>query len=160
MSTLNIVTYSIVGLLLLLSFFKSKEKTKKALKVAWKSFKGMAPGLFLLVGFVGITLGFITTDMISRVLGESAGIWGTLLAAAIGGTVLMPAFIAFPLGGTLLKAGSTVQTVTAFVSATVMVGVATLPVESKAFGKKFAIVRNSLSFLLALLLASLMGVIL
>lgn len=160
MSTVNIVTYAIVGLLLLLSFFKNKKKTKKAFKIAWKSFKGLAPGLFLLVGFVGITLGFITTDMISRVLGESAGIWGTLLAAAIGGTLLMPAFIAFPLGGTLLTAGASVQTVTAFVSASVMVGVATMPVESKTFGKRFTILRNSLSFLLALLLAFLLGVIL
>lgn len=160
MSTVNIVTYAIVGLLLLLSFFKNKEKTKKAFKVAWKSFKGLVPGLFLLVGFVGITLGFITTDMISKVLGESAGIWGTLLAAVIGGTLLIPAFIAFPLGGTLLNAGASVQTVTAFVSASVMVGLATMPVEIKAFGKKFTILRNSLSFLLALLLAFLMGVIL
>ncbi len=160
MSALNIAMYAIVGLLLLLSLIKSKEKTKRALKVAWKSFKGMAPGLFILVGFVGITLGFITTDMISKLLGESAGIWGTLLAAVIGGTILMPAFVAFPLGATLLNVGATVQTVTAFVSSSVIVGVATMPVESKAFGKKFAILRNALSFLLALLLAFLMGVIL
>ena len=57
-------------------------------------------------------------------------------------------------------AGASVQTVTAFVSASVMVGLATMPVEIKAFGKKFTILRNSLSFLLALLLAFLMGVIL
>jgi uncharacterized membrane protein YraQ (UPF0718 family) len=157
---MNIVTYLIVGILLLISFVKSKEKTKKAFMVTKKSFMNIGPGLLILVGFVGITLGIITTETISRVLGESTGILGTFIAAILGGTILIPAVMAFPLAGTLLRSGATVPTVTAFISTSVMIGLANIPVEVKAFGKKFAILRNSLSFILALLLAWLLGVLL
>lgn len=160
MNTMNIATYSIVGILLLISFVKSKEKTKKALMVAVKSFKNIAPGLLILVGFVGITLGIISVETISRILGESTGILGTLIAAILGGTVLIPAVMAFPLAGTLLHAGASVSTVTAFISTSVLTGLANIPVEVKAFGKKFTILRNSLSFIIALLLAWLLGVLL
>lgn len=160
MNAMNIITYGVVGILLLVSFVKSKEKTKKALKVALKSFMKTAPGLLLLVGFVGLTLGLITPETISRVLGEGSGILGALIAVAIGAITMIPAVIAFPLAGTLLSSGAAVPTVTAFVSSAVMVGLATTPIEIKYFGKKFTIMRNSLSLLVALLLAWLMGVIL
>ena len=43
MSALNIAMYAIVGLLMLLTLIKSKEKTKRALKEAWKSFTAWHP---------------------------------------------------------------------------------------------------------------------
>jgi hypothetical protein len=41
-----------------------------------------------------------------------------------------------------------------------MVGIVTLPLEKREFGMKFAAVRNGLSFLFAIVIALIMGVVL
>lgn len=156
----TILTYLLTIILLLVSFVKNKEKTKQAFKVSKKAFLKTNPGLLTLIGFVGLTLGILTPETISRIVGESAGSTGTIIAAIVGGITLIPAMIAFPLADTLLKSGATIMTISAFVSTLVMVGAVTMPIEIKAFGKKFTILRNSISFILALLIAWIMEAIL
>ncbi|MDZ7797973.1 MAG: hypothetical protein U5N56_13480 [Candidatus Marinimicrobia bacterium] len=52
------------------------------------------------------------------------------------------------------------MTISAFVTTLVMVGVVTAPLEIKTLGKKFTLLRNGLSFVAALLIAGIMGVLL
>ena len=47
----------------------------------------------------------------------------------------------------------------AFISALMMVGIVTLPVEIKYFGKKLAIARNILAFLFSFVVALVIGVV-
>ena len=47
----------------------------------------------------------------------------------------------------------------AFLTTLTMVGVVTFPLEKKEFGVKFTAVRNGLSFLFAIIIAYVMGVI-
>jgi len=47
----------------------------------------------------------------------------------------------------------------AFVSALMMVGVVTLPVETKYFGKKMAVYRNILAFLFSFIVAFIIGLV-
>lgn len=67
--------------------------------------------------------------------------------------------IAFPLAGTLLRSGATAMTISAFITTLVMVGVVTAPMEIKALGKKFTMLRNGLGFVAALAIAGIMGVL-
>ncbi len=48
----------------------------------------------------------------------------------------------------------------AFLTTLTMVGIVTFPLEKKEFGLKFAVTRNALSFVSALVIAMMMGVIL
>jgi uncharacterized membrane protein YraQ (UPF0718 family) len=48
----------------------------------------------------------------------------------------------------------------AFLTTLTMVGVVTYPLESREFGAQFALTRNVLSFISALMIAAVMGVIL
>lgn len=52
----TILLYALAGGLLLLSFIKDKNKTKKALTQAWKSFENILPQFLSILVIVGIML--------------------------------------------------------------------------------------------------------
>ena len=56
-------------------------------------------------------------------------------------------------GGEMLKQGISLIAVTAFLVAWVTVGIIQLPAESMILGKKFAFLRNSISFIFAIIVA-------
>jgi uncharacterized membrane protein YraQ (UPF0718 family) len=120
----------------------------------------MAPSLLTIIGVVGLILGVLTPDTISSLIGAEAGLWATVLGAVLGALTLIPSLVAFPLAGSLPRAGATTTTISAFVTTLVMVGVITAPMEVKSLGKKFTLLRNGLSFIAALIIAVIMGGIL
>ncbi len=157
-SKLAIITiYSLLAVTLGISFYKDKKKTKKAFIVARKALLKMAPSLLAILGIVGLILGILTPETISSLIGAEAGIWATILGAGLGALTLIPSLIAFPLAGSLLRAGATTMTISAFVTTLVMVGVITAPMEIESLGKKFTFFRNGLSFIVALIIAVIMG---
>jgi uncharacterized membrane protein YraQ (UPF0718 family) len=155
-----ITIYSLLAVCLVASLIKSKEKTKKAFKIAGKALLKTAPSLLTVLGIVGLTLGILTPETISRLVGAEAGFTATILAAVIGAVTLIPSLVAFPLAGSLLRSGATVMTISAFITTLVMVGIMTAPMEIKSLGKKFTLLRNGLSFIAALIIAGIMGVLL
>lgn len=154
---MNAVLYGFTCILLFISFIKDKKKTKMALKKAWKSFENILPEFLVVIGFVGISLAIINPDWISKVLGERSGALGIFLASIIGSVTLIPGFVAFPTAALLLKGGAGVSQIAAFVSSLMMVGVVTLPVEVKYFGKKLALWRNALAYVFSIVVAILLG---
>jgi len=152
--------YAILAVGLIFSLVKSKEKTKKACKVALKSLLKTAPALLAMLGIVGLILGLLTPEKIASLIGAEAGFFATITAAVIGSLTLIPSLVAFPLAGSLLRSGATVMTISAFITTLVMVGVVTAPMEMKVLGKRFTLLRNGLGIIAALLIAFLMGIIL
>jgi uncharacterized membrane protein YraQ (UPF0718 family) len=73
---------------------------------------------------------------------------------------LVPGFVAFPLAAALLKNGAGYAQIAAFVSTLMMVGVVTLPVEIKTFGKRATVVRNIAALVFSLIAALVIGVVL
>ncbi len=145
---------------LVISFFKSKDKTKMALKKAWKSFENILPQLLSVLLLIGFVLSVLTPAQISSLIGKESGWWGVLAASILGSITLIPGFIAFPLAAALLKSGAGYMQIAAFVSTLMMVGIVTLPMEIKFFGKKAAYLRNGLAFVFSLIVALVMGVVL
>ena len=153
----TIILYVVAIWGLLISFVKDKKKTKMALKKAWKAFENILPQFLSVLIIIGIALAVFTPEQISMVLGKSSGIYGTILALIIGGVTLIPGFIAFPLAAALLKNGAGYGQIAAFVSSLMMVGVVTLPLEIKMFGKKATIIRNSIAFAFSFIVALVVG---
>ncbi|MEA4831343.1 MAG: hypothetical protein VB118_01845 [Oscillospiraceae bacterium] len=87
-------------------------------------------------------------------------IWGVLGATIIESVTLIPGLIAFPLVVALLKNGAGYMQIAAFVSTLMTVGVVTLPLEIKTFGKRATIVRNIAAFVFSLIAAVVIGVVL
>ena len=78
----------------------------------------------------------------------------------VGSITLIPAFVAFPLVGSLVSVGASIVPAVAFLTTLTMVGVVTFPLEKKEFGIKFALIRNGMSIFFAVIIALAMGVIL
>jgi len=151
--------YVIAIMALSVSLLKSKEKTILALKKAWKSFENILPQFLSILIIIGILLTVLSPEQISKLLGKESGWYGVLIAAVIGSVTLVPGFIAFPLAAALLKSGAGYMQIAAFISALMMVGIVTIPVEVEYFGKKAAAVRNIAAFVFSLFVALVMGVV-
>ncbi len=150
-----------IGTLLFLgiSFFKDKTKTKQVLKMAFGMGRGMLLSILSIILAIGLILALLPPERIAQFVSEQSVIFATIVAALFGTVTLVPAFIAFPLVGTLVNAGVSVVPAVAFLTTLTMVGVVTFPLEKREFGLKFTAVRNSLSFLFAIIIALVMGVI-
>ena len=139
-----------VGVLFLLSFFKNRQKTKVALVRGFKSLAKISLLLLNIMALVGITLTFIGQDLIRGYLGEGSGLFGIVAGLVIGSVAFLPSFIAFPLGATLLEQGAGLPQIGAFISTLMGVGVISLPMEFRYFGKRLTILRTVLCFVIAI----------
>ena len=160
MDIFTIAIWLITFVLLGFSFAKDKKKTKDALKKALFMGRGMALSIFAVIFAIGLILAILPPEQIAQIIGKQNALVATIAAAGFGTITLIPAFIAFPLIGTLAGAGLGIMPSVAFLTTLTMVGVATFPLEKKEFGIKFAITRNALSFVFAIIIALIMGVIL
>jgi uncharacterized membrane protein YraQ (UPF0718 family) len=153
----TILLYLIAGTGILASFLKDRTKTIKAVKKAWKAFEGILPQFLVVLILVAITLAVLDTATISRYLGRGSGPLGVIIAALVGAITLIPGFVAFPAAAALLKGGAGATQIAAFVSSLMMVGVVTLPLEMKYFGRRAALLRNGFAFIFSFVVAIFVG---
>lgn len=153
------IFYGLAIVLLILSFIKDKKKTKMALKKAWKAFENILPEFLVVILLVGFLLAILNPETISKIIGSESGWFGVILAGIIGSITLIPGFVAFPTAAILLENGAGYMQIAAFVSTLMMVGIITIPVEVKYFGKKISILRNVLAFFFSFLVATIIGMV-
>jgi len=149
---------ALVGLSIALT--RDRPRARQALRAAARMFAGLAPTMIIIIVLISLMTAFVRPDDISRFVGEQAGFGGTLLIAAVGAVLFIPALIAFPLAASLLESGASVQAVAAFITTLTMIGVVTLPLEIKELGQRMALLRNVFSAVLALAIALAMGALL
>jgi uncharacterized membrane protein YraQ (UPF0718 family) len=157
---LTVVSINAIALACLaFSLLKDRAKTAQALRAAAKSGIGLAPTLLSILVLIGLVLGFVSVETISRILGEGSGAGGVLTAALLGSVLHIPSLVSFPLGGSLMKAGASATVVAVFITTLTMVGFVTIPVEIRVLGKRFALLRNGLSLVAAIIIGLLVGVL-
>jgi len=144
---------------LVFSLIKDKRKTKEALKKAFGMGKGMLFSIFSIIFAIGLLLTLLPPQEIAVFVQKQNVLLATAVSALFGSITLIPAFIAFPLVGTLVNAGVGIVPSVSFLTTLTMVGFVTFPLEIKSFGKKFTFIRNALSFLFAIIIALAMGVV-
>jgi uncharacterized membrane protein YraQ (UPF0718 family) len=156
----TIILYIVTALLLGLSFWKDRKKTFMALKKGWKAFENIMPQFLAILVFIGLMLATLSPETISSLLGSKSGWFGMFLASLIGSITLIPGFIAFPLASALLKNGAGFMQIAVFISTLMMVGIVTLPLEIRTFGRKAAVTRNLLAYAFSFGVALVIGVVL
>ncbi len=127
-------------------------KVKQAGQSTFNSFKMSMP---VLIGVL-LLMSLITTVMpreYYHVIFTGNKILDPVLGAAVGSIAAGNPLTSYIIGGELLKQGISLLAVTAFMVAWVTVGILQLPAESVMLGKRFALVRNSVSFIMAVLIA-------
>ena len=147
------------AVLLIISYFKDRSKTNLALQKALKAFLNILPDFAAVLALVALLLTFVSSEAITRLLGEQAGAAGLFLASVVGSITLIPGFVAFPLAASLLQQGAGLATIAVFISTLMMVGVVTFPLEKKFFGLKEALWRNSLGYCWAFFVALAVSVV-
>jgi uncharacterized membrane protein YraQ (UPF0718 family) len=155
MSVLWIVT----GMALAASFVANRRKTILGLRRAWSMLKGVLPLLLGVLAVVGLVLAAVPPATLTRILGGQ-GLPAFLFALVVGSIALTPGFVAFPLASMLRENGAGIGVLAAFVTSLLMVGVLTLPVEIRFFGRRIALMRNALAFAGSALVAVLMILVL
>lgn len=160
MNVTALVVNGIAVIGIIAAFYKDRIKAMQSLKAAAMSFIRILPMALIIVLVIGLLLGFIPPDQISRFVGEQSGIGGVLLVGAVGALMHIPALLSFPLAASLLESGAAVTAVAAFITTLTMIGTITLPLEIKELGRKLALLRNGIGFAVAIIIALLMGLIL
>lgn len=145
-----LVLYITSILALFISYIFDKKKTKKSLKISLKKFTKILPHFLVMLIGVSISLYFIPDSIIIKYLGGKSTYQSAFLASLIGSLSIMPGFIAFPLGGLLVKKGVTYTVIAAFTTSLMLVGFISFPLEKKILGTKIAIIRNIASYIIAI----------
>ncbi|TET48579.1 MAG: hypothetical protein E3J57_02450 [Dehalococcoidia bacterium] len=149
--------YIIAGLALLISLIFSREKTLRALKIAARRFLKIFPAFLSMIVLVSVVLYLVPDELISQYLGGDNKFAGVALASLLGSVTVMPGFIAFPLAGILVQKGVAYMVIAAFTTTLMMVGVLTVPIEKAYFGLKVTVIRNVISFFIAIAVAIMIG---
>ncbi len=150
--------YALTGLSLIVSLVISREKTFRAVKIAVRRFVDILPNFLTMLVLVSIVLYLIPDEVIARYLGINNKYIAVLFASIVGSIIMVPGFIAFPLAGILLTKGVPYMVLSAFLTTLMMVGVLTYPVEKAYLGTKLTILRNAISFFIALIIAIVTGI--
>ncbi len=147
----GVILYTLAIILTGISFMKDRSKTKDALMKSWKMFRNLLPAMLSIMLFVGLSLSILTPSFISSIIGEQSGFIGIVYSAILGSVALIPSFVVFPLGHTLVQHGAGLPQVAALMSTFMSVGITTMPMEQKIFGRSFAYARNAAALLMSLL---------
>ncbi|HPE70283.1 MAG TPA: permease [Thermotogota bacterium] len=156
----TIILLSIAGGFFSWSLLKDRSKTKESVKIARGLFLSTALQVAGVLALVSLFLALIPPELIRKVMGSANETASIIWGSVIGTITIIPAFIAFPLSKSLVQSGAALTAIAAFLTTLTMVGFATFPIEKGYFGTKFAILRNLFSFLAAISIALLMGVML
>jgi uncharacterized membrane protein YraQ (UPF0718 family) len=136
-----------------------KKKYNIALKNTFNNIKNTLPVLFAIILLIAWVISFIPDSFYSKIFtGNNAA--GSFLGALIGSIATGNPVNSYIIGIELLKQNVGLVAVTAFVISWVTVGVVQFPAEALLLGKKFALVRNIISFISAIIISILTVLIL
>ena len=159
MDAFTIVFWIITLIWFTVSLVKDNKKTIDAVQASGRMMGNMAGEIIAILFLIGLILTFIPPEAIKQYAGQSNYLATTVIFAIVGCITLIPAFVAFPLAGSLVVSGASIVPVVAFLTTLTMVGIVTFPLEKRIRGQ-IRLIRNSLSFLFALIIALVMGVML
>ncbi len=128
-----------------------EKSLKKSMKKSAKIFLGMMPFLIGTVILLGLFMTIAPNSLYESLFGRNF-VLDAFTGGALGSIMAGNPLTSYVIGGELLKKGVGLAAVTAFVISWVTVGVAQMPIEAKAFGKKFTFWRNFVSFIFAVLI--------
>ncbi len=130
----------------------AKQRLKSAGVSVLKSMKMSIPVLIGVILLISLVTNLVPKKTFSYLF-RGKLITDVLTGGVIGSVAAGNPLTSYVIGGELLKQGISFAAVTAFILGWVTVGMVQLPAESLMLGKKFALVRNGLSFLMALVIA-------
>ena len=106
----------------------------------------LIPLLILALIVAGMIQVLIPQELISKWVGAESGFRGLLIGTALGGFTPGGPFVSMPIAAGLLRAGASIGTMVAFMTAWSLLAVARLPLELGVMGWKFTLIRLACTF--------------
>lgn len=160
MFSIGLLYLAIIACCYLFLWQKDRDKVIQSLRISRRSLFKLLPLLMAVFGLVGLFQEFIPPDQVTRLLGESSGLTSLLISTVAGAVSIGPPLAAYPLAQTLLDSGAWPPAIAAFILSWISIGVITLPFEATTFGGRFALLRNGIGFLSAMLCGLILGLLL
>ena len=128
------------------------EKLKQANKAALKAFSNILPIIFGVLLLISILTNTIPASFYQRLFTGNT-LLDSLIGDILGSILLGNPVTGYIISNELLMNGVSLIAVTTFIVAWVTVGIVQSPVEAKALGKQFAVIRNLSAFVMAIIVA-------
>ena len=129
-----------------------KENIFYSFHKAVKSFMMSLPILLGVILLIGLFKTYVSRELISSVFSGEI-FQDTFIGSTIGSISAGNPITSYIIGGALLKEEISLFAVTAFITAWVTVGIIQLPAEASILGKRFALARNTLSFIFSIIVS-------
>ena len=129
-----------------------KKNINDALRKTIHAFIGVVPIIIGMVLLTGLITRFIPMQKLASMFGNNEFL-DALTGALIGSISAGHPITSYVLGGELLAGGVSLIAVTALIISWVTVGSIQLPAEALMLGKRFAIYRNLMSFIFAIVIS-------
>ena len=121
---------------------------KQSTRAMWRA----APLILGVILMVGLIQAFFPPKVIGSIFHHSS-VLDSFIGSAIGSILVGSPITSYVIGGELLGQGVSLTAVTAFIVAWVTVGIVQFPAEAVMLGRRFSILRNSLSFFFSIAVA-------
>ena len=146
MDTTTLILAAVAAILLVIAFWRGRDLPQAGLLAGGRTLWRNLPILLLGFAIAGLVQVLVPREVISRWLGDQAGVKGVLLACLVGGLVPGPPYAVFPLVAGFYKAGAGLGAVVGFVSAWSLWSVSRLPIEMALIEPRAALIRYSITF--------------
>ena len=142
----TIIMGVIAGVLIFIGYQKGGGEHILGLKLSGNLLIQIIPLLIFAFIVAGMVQVLIPGEMISKWVGAESGFRGLLIGTAIGSVTPGGPFISLPIAAGMLRAGASIGTMVAFMTAWSLLAVSRLPMEVGIMGWKFTVIRLACTF--------------
>jgi len=128
------------------------ENLKNSVLKSSRSLGNSIPVLAGVVLLVGLANTLVPKSIYTKIFSKNF-LLDSVIGSGLGSILAGNPITSYVLGGEFLKEGISLVAVTSFLVAWVTVGLVQLPAESFLLGKRFAILRNAISFIFSIVVA-------
>jgi uncharacterized membrane protein YraQ (UPF0718 family) len=111
------------------------------LRITWDLLLEIAPMLIFSFIIAGMIQVLIPAEIISKWVGAESGFRGVLIGTMIGSLTPSGPFVSMPIAAGFLRAGASIGTVVAFMTAWSLLGIGRMPMEFGIMGWQFTMIR-------------------
>ncbi len=154
---LGLIYVILVALAYYWFFRHDGRKAAKAVKIGARTLLDLMPLLLAVFALVGLFQEFLPPELIEKFFGTGHRLLSLIAGSMLGAISIGPPLASYPIAGKMLTEGAWPPAVAAFILTWISVGIVTLPFEAKIFGWRFALIRNSVTLIAAMLMGLLLG---
>ncbi len=133
-------------LFLVIGYSRGENQHILGVKLGMKMLIEILPLLFFALILAGVIQVLLPRELLSKWVGDEAGIKGILLGTLAGGIMPGGPYVSLPVAAGLFRAGASIGTLVAFLTSWSLWAIARLPMEIGIIGWKFTLIRLACTF--------------